>query len=301
MGIGMSPGLAAQLFFSSLPSLVVFALPLTLAIAILFTYGRLSATNELLAMRLQGASPLQLALPAMSAGVIALFITWLMAAYLEMPALQHLQRTIVGRAAQMLILNMQHRQFHSLFKQKTLYLDKPLSSKKEKQRQVHASGIFIAQKNPRIILVAEGATFSLQQNGQVNIGLVTGELHQFSPQARIQRRIRFHGLQQTLSLNQVIEPHLRFLSQWADNTRRRYAAPSACLALTLLATVVGLGKGNRWRITLKGLLAIVTFQCVFSAAGWFAPQSGKVFVSGISILLSFTWLLWTSQPRGEKT
>ncbi len=60
-----------QLATLALPSLLIVVIPVAVVTAVLFTYHRLGTENELVVMRAAGMSPMQLARPALTLGVLA--------------------------------------------------------------------------------------------------------------------------------------------------------------------------------------------------------------------------------------
>jgi len=100
LALGGAP--LGRLLLWSAPTLLVFALPLALAAAVLLTFGRLAETNQLLALRAAGASPLQLATPALLLSVLAGLAAGLTALELEPPALRALRVTAGEVAARAL-------------------------------------------------------------------------------------------------------------------------------------------------------------------------------------------------------
>jgi lipopolysaccharide export system permease protein len=74
-----------------LPSLLLILIPISLAIAVLYTYHKLSGDSELTVFSAVGISRLQLALPAVKVGAIAMLICYALSLYLMPVSRQHFQ------------------------------------------------------------------------------------------------------------------------------------------------------------------------------------------------------------------
>ena len=74
-----------------LPSLLLILIPISLAIAVLYTYHKLSGDSELTVFNAVGISRLQLALPAIYAGTACALICFALALYLMPVSRQHFQ------------------------------------------------------------------------------------------------------------------------------------------------------------------------------------------------------------------
>lgn len=68
-----------------LPSLLLIIMPVSLFVAVMFTYHKLSSDSELVVMKAAGISPLQLARPALIMGVVVTMLCYGLSLYL-MPA-----------------------------------------------------------------------------------------------------------------------------------------------------------------------------------------------------------------------
>lgn len=76
-----------------LPSLLMILIPISLGIAVIYTYNRLTADSELIVLNAVGVSKLQLARPAMIMGAMCTLICYALALYL-MPIANHKFRDI---------------------------------------------------------------------------------------------------------------------------------------------------------------------------------------------------------------
>lgn len=75
---GIGPAIVVQLVWFILPQTLVYAIPATSLLAVCVVYGRISAANELVAIKSLGVSPMALAWPAYAlAFVLSLVCVWL--------------------------------------------------------------------------------------------------------------------------------------------------------------------------------------------------------------------------------
>lgn len=241
-GASSGAGLLLRLLLYSLPTLLLFVIPVALSAAILHSLDQLDATGELDAMRTAGASPLQLALPA---GLLCLAAAAaaLLAAGLEAPTLERLKATVRDAAARALVLGARPGRFHDLPGEGVLYARRRIAGD---ARQVRLEGVLLA-RGTDLVVARSG---SLQVGGtRLTLRLADGELHLSGAHGRLSR-VRFKTLEQSLDLGRALRPHFGFL----DRRRRHSGATAATvLALGLLACAVALGRASRLRRAVAGL------------------------------------------------
>lgn len=103
---GASSALFFALSFLVLPRFLEIILPLGFAVAVLFTYQRLQSDSELVVMRATGASPTQLARPAIHLGLIGcllMILTTLWITPLTLQQMQHLRNVIKSEFSAMML------------------------------------------------------------------------------------------------------------------------------------------------------------------------------------------------------
>lgn len=103
---GASSGLFFALSFLVLPRFLEIILPLGFAVAVLFTYQRLQSDSELVVMRATGASPTQLARPAVRLGLIGclfMIVTTLWITPLTMQQMQYVRNVIKSEFSAMML------------------------------------------------------------------------------------------------------------------------------------------------------------------------------------------------------
>jgi len=310
VGAGLGPAEVGRTLLYSLPALLVFALPLALAAAILHGTGRLAETNELSTLRARGASPLQLCLPAVFLALACAAVAALLALFVEAPALGRLRQGLLSGAARALVLAPEARRFHRIGKEATLYVDRARSPQDGRGR---FGGLLLALEPARsdrspareaapVVLLAREASVSLTRGGQVaKLVLKQGELQLLDAQGRL-HRARFDRLEHRLELTRALGPHFAFLTALQRDRWRALTAPAACLALGLLATAIGLGRGSRLRLALLGLAGVGLYQLAVGLVGQLstAPAGrawGAVAVSAAVVLGSLGWISRRSRRR----
>lgn len=268
VGGGLGLMFVGRLALCSLPTLVVFALPLALAAGLVHALGRLADTSELLALRLAGvpASRLAVAGVALSAG--AALVTLVLSAHVEPAALARLSLLLRQGAAHVLIHGPRPGRFLPLAEGTTLYVERRLP---DVDGAASFSGFFLARDRGNFVVLARQATMRLaryetQQGTQqetVVLLLRDGELQEKKKSGL--RRVRFSSLRFALDLSPALRRHLGFLSRLAARQDRIIAAPLACLALGLLISALGLGRRGQvkmagLRLAASGLLAVGLYQ-----------------------------------------
>jgi lipopolysaccharide export LptBFGC system permease protein LptF len=283
LGAGLDVGLLARVLLYSLPTLALFALPFALAAAVLFGLGRLAESHQLLALRLAGAAPRQIAGPCallcLGAALGAVAV-----AALEPPALQRLQRSLAEGATRTLVRGAPLRRFHSLGPATTLYVEE-----RDADGQLH--NLLLAERGGERVLLARSASVELDRSRPA----ATLSLHEGEVQTRNERgglrRIQFQTLRLQLDLGPAIGPHLAFVGQRMTARAGRLLAPLSCLALGLLATALALRVQQRLRLALVGLLAATAFQLALWGVGVVWPGAlGAGLVAGGVAVASLVWL-----------
>jgi lipopolysaccharide export system permease protein len=279
-GGGAGLGLLARVSLLSLPTLVVFCLPLSLAAGLLFSLGRLEETGQLLALRAAGASPLRLAAPHALLGLAAALTCLLVAALWEPAALRGLRELLGRRAAEVLVASTRPGRFQRLAGGGTLFVRQRLPAPGPGAR---FGGFLLARDRPRsTVLVAREATLSHAGRTRIRLQLKNGELQLRTRRGGL-RTVRFQSLQSQLDLGPALDRHLGFLARMAAERHRALTAPLSCLALALLATAVGLSRRRgRMQRALLGLAGVAGYQLSLWGVTLVLPgAAGAVLLAGL--------------------
>lgn len=268
VGGGLGALFVCRLALYSLPTLVVFALPLALAAGLLHALGRLADTNQLLALRLAGIPPSRLAVAGVMLSAGAALITLALNAHVEPAALARLSHLLRQGVAHVLIHGPRPGRFLPLVEGTTLYVERRLP---DRDGAASFSGFMLARDKGKFVILAREASMRLAryetQHGALQETVVLllrdGELQEKKKGGL--RRVRFRSLRFALDLEPALRRHLGFLAQLAARQDRIVAAPLACLALGLLISALGLGRLGQGRmaglrLAAGGLLAVGLYQ-----------------------------------------
>jgi|SRR5579862_4241482 len=103
---GLSVGIFLHLAILILPRFIDVVLPIAVFVAVIFIYNKLIAESELVVMRAAGVSPMSLAMPALTTGIVGMVLLYTLSLYL-LPAanraFKDLQFEIRNRFASVLI------------------------------------------------------------------------------------------------------------------------------------------------------------------------------------------------------
>ena len=256
--IGAGPRALGQIILLSLPFLLTFAFPLALAAALLLVFSRLRGGGELLALQAAGAAPLQIAAPALLLCVAGALSVFILAEVVQPRALPHLSRLLSRSGTQTALQKAEPGRFHRLLDSTTLFISE---RRRGAAGGTKASGVLLAQERPPLLLVARRAQIRPRGDLSLRLELQQGELHRqrASGQLRGLQRLRFERMGLTLNLGAALRRHLGFIESLSGQ-RSPLTGPLSCLALGLLVSVIGLGRGSRWAVAARGLTAVAAFQ-----------------------------------------
>jgi lipopolysaccharide export system permease protein len=142
----------AKLLLYALPSTIPFALPLGVLVGILIGLSRMSADNEITAMRASGISSASVARPVLTLAFVAMIVTALASLWLT-PLSLHLE-TLAARnfAAAQLTGNIESRIFDEKFPKTVLYV----GDVETVGKQIVWHQVFIADVTPKEDLEKQG-------------------------------------------------------------------------------------------------------------------------------------------------
>lgn len=245
------------------PAFMVLAAPLGVLLSTLMVFSRLSAENEITAMRASGISLYRLLAPVAVLSIGALGLTLYLSVNVEHAANLKFRELVVKTLKSSMDTNIKERRFNSGFEGLLIYVN-------ENDRGT-LRGVFISdQRNPespRIIESRLGRVRSDPEKGTATIELADGIIHR-SGKEGLYRTIAFesYALRMDISggLGASFEketPHmsipelreriekLRAQGEKASAERvaihKKFAAPAGCLALGLLGAPLGIMTHRR--------------------------------------------------------
>ena len=286
---GVPLGSAARLLLYMLPPLLVLTTPMALLLAVIATYGRLAADQELTALKAAGCTLYRLALPAFGVGIVAMAITAASSIYGVPWAAQAFRELLFVLTRTRATIGIQERVFNDDFHGLILYTNRLDNAKGVME------GVFVVdtrdEQNPRTITARRGRVAPDDRQTTVVLELQEGSTHVI-PEGKSghYQASGFQALRLALSVtdprSEVKErrPEEMTISDLLATVReraatggktadllvsfhQRFAAPAACLVFILLGTPLAIrirrsGRGVSLGLTF-GLTLIYYILMVF--------------------------------------
>ena len=284
--------------FYTLPWFLMFIIPMSVMLAVLLTFLRLSGDNEIIAIKSCGLSIYGLLPPVLIFALIGFLLTNFITLYGVPRAKASLEEMALKVAASNADIGLKERTFNDTFKGVMLYVNKiDLKNKK-------LIDVFIEDKRQAdvvsTVIAPEGRLVSEPERFIYHLILSNGSIHQTSLKERSATSIQFDTY--TLSLDfkkemgtvtrkkkhreeMSIAELRRFIGDSANEDEdyfkakivlhRRFSIPVACLALGLLAFPLGVQSQSTKRSF--GLITCLFFfflYYVLLTAGYSFGKSG---------------------------
>ena len=287
------------IIFYTLPSFLIFIIPMSVMLAILLTFLRLSSDNEIVAIKSCGMSIYGLLPPVLLFALLGFLLTIFMTLYGAPRSKTSLEEMSVKVAASNLDIGLKERAFNDTFKGVMLYVNKI----DIKNRQL--IDVFIEDKRqPDIVstvVAPAGRLISEPEKFIYHLILSNGTIHQTNPKERSANSIQFSTYMLSLNLRGQFasaakrkkkrdEMSVAELRQHIENLagkdeedyfkakitlHRRYSIPVACLALGLIAFPLGIQSKTTKRSF--GLILCLFFFFIYYlllTAGYSLGKSG---------------------------
>ncbi len=270
-----------QLFLYILPYSLVVTIPMSVLLAILATFTRLSGDGEILALHGSGLSLTRLTRPAFVLGLVASAVTLAITIWI-LPFSNHSFKNLVFQMTRrQATVGLQEGVFNSEFEGLILYVERL------DQKASRLDGIFLVDnRNPaerRIIVARRGRFTSDPETLSIGLSLSQGTIHLSSQELTGQYRLlTFEDYSMTLDLGRSLsdpiqrplgeqELTLGELRQRAATLRsqgrnyhpplvefhKKLAIPMSCALFTL----VGVPLGSRIRKGGRGISLIISVAC----------------------------------------
>lgn len=166
---------AAWLFLFILPPLLVFTTPMALLLAVIATYGRLAADQELTALKAAGCRLYRLSLPAFGVGIVATAITAASTIYAVPWAAQAFRDLVFVLTRTQATIGIEERVFNDDFHGLILYANRLDDANGVME------GVFVVdtrdEKNPRTITARRGRVAPDDRQNTVVLELQEGSAH----------------------------------------------------------------------------------------------------------------------------
>ena len=250
----------------STPYFLTYVIPMSVMIAVLLAFLRLSGDNEIVALKTSGMSIYGLLPPAMLFCLIGCLLTFFMTAY-GMPwgrlSVKELTYKVLSSNLE---IGLKDRTFNDSFEDVVLYVHKIDSKSKELQ------DIFIEDKRTQnivsTVVATRGKLFSESDDHIYHLLLYNGVIYQVDLKNRSTNYIDFENYEVRLDIREAAsrleqgtkhrkEMNLAELRNYLNNSARRnskyykalmelhkkFSIPIACFALGLLAVPLGIQSG----------------------------------------------------------
>jgi lipopolysaccharide export system permease protein len=316
----------------TLPSFLIFIIPMSVMLAILLTFLRLSSDNEIVAIKSCGMSIYGLLPPVLLFALFGFVLTIFMTLYGAPRSKASLEEMALKVATTNLDIGLKERTFNDTFEGVMLYVNEIDIKNK------NLIDIFIEDKRqPDVVstvIAPAGRLIGEPEKYLYHLILSNGTIHQTNPKEHSANSIQFNTY--TLSLNfrdqvanaakrkkkrdemsvtelgRYIE-HMKDRDEEAYNKakitlHRRYSIPAACLALGLLAFPLGIQSKTTPRSF--GLLLCLFFFFVyyllltagysFGKSGAYPPVVGMWLPNFVMTGIGLFFLFQTARDRTLK-
>jgi lipopolysaccharide export system permease protein len=286
-GKGLDPYVVMEFFFLNLAWIVALAIPMAVLVATLTAFGRLSAENEITALKAAGVSLWQLMIPFFA---IAAVMCYLLIEFNNrvLPDFNHRTRVLSGDI---------HRKRPTLALEEGMFIfDLPkfvLWADRIDQKESHLSSLVIFDKSdprfPTIVSAENGDLTFIREEEAFHLTLYHGEIHrQGTKDPGYYQRTRFErSLVRIPAPNMIFERHeseyrsdremsapqmcreVRELKKEPEKNRRKinaylveihkkYSIPFACLVFILIGAPLGV-RVHRGGIGVAAGLSVLFF------------------------------------------
>lgn len=284
----------------SMPFFLAFITPMSVMMAVLLAFLRMSGDNEIVALKASGLNPNRLLVPVF----LFCFMGWLLTTFITMVGLPWGNRSYFGLSVDLAQTHVdaviQERTFIDSFQGLMLYVNQvDLQNRSIKD-------VFIEDQRNKdvnnIIVAPRGRITSDPLNHVIRLKLFDGAINQVDLAQQAAHVISFETYEMKLDLKEMmskgvakrkpieemtlfeLKDHLRS-SHRQDKTHykalmklhEKFALPFACVALGVVAVPLGMqsGRNNRSMGTLMGVLLFLTYYILLTVA-WSFGESGTV-------------------------
>ncbi|MDF1591694.1 MAG: LPS export ABC transporter permease LptF [Desulfobacterales bacterium] len=283
----------------SMPFFLEFVIPMSVMMAVLLTFLRLSSDNEIVALKAGGCHIYRLLPPVF----LFAFIGWALTSFMAIYALPWGKLSLKELSFKVISSNidigLKERTFSDSFDGVMLYVNQVDLKNKA------LVDVFIEdQRTPNLIstvVASKGRLFSNPQDLQYRLRLYNGTINQVDMKSRSAHSINFDTYDITLDIKRMAQPvrgggdkdeeemDLAELRHYLKNTslkndqyyltlmefHKKFSIPFACFALGLLAVPLGIHSRSARRSYGVGLgLVFFLSYYILLSAGWVFGEAG---------------------------
>ena len=199
---GVSAFSIAKIIVFLLPSFMLFTIPIALLIAILIAMGRLSADNEITAIKTSGISLMQIFYPVAIASLITFILAVLISYFLVPQSNFATKRLLFNIAQQNASIGIKEKVFNSDFKDFLIYAEKIPVNQNYMEGVIISDNRMIGEQNT--ILAKTAILVSDAESMTVKLKLEDGSIHTVSSDLKNYRKIDFKSYDINLDLSSAL-------------------------------------------------------------------------------------------------
>ncbi len=288
------------LLLFSMPFFLAFITPMSVMMAVLLTFLRMSGDNELVALQACGMNPRRFLIPVF----VFCFLGWLLTTLITTVGLPWGNRSYYGLTMELAQSHVdaviKERTFIDSFQGLTLYVNKV------NLRQRTLTDVFIEDERNKgidnIIVAPSGRIFSEPHKQIIRLQLLNGTINQVDLARQSAHSIAFASYEMNLDLKEMMaesiskrkpieEMGVSELKRYIQATPKenktyykalmkfheKFALPFACFTLGLVAMPLGMQarRGKRSMGTVLGIILFLSYYILLSA-GWSFGESGAL-------------------------
>lgn len=313
----IAPDVLLQVILFQIPELLAFLLPVALFLAILLSYSRFFADNEIPVMLACGVSWRYLLTSALILAFIVMVLAGTLTCYTSPKLAQYKERLLSEEGPMLLVQTVTPGRFHSLHQDKLVfYVAESNSDRTELKR------IFIADEpsesegevNRSLLTASKGKVIVDPNTGATYLKLIEGQRYHGTPgehdysilafkdyqrlieSKNSQEGVYFHRTMPTTMLLQSPSPSNIAELQW------RLSLPLSAILLALLAlplSRVAPRAGRFSRLFVAVIICIIYFNLLTVSKRWVAgqtlpPEIGVWWVHALLLIFALVFLMKSS-------
>ncbi len=319
------------IIFLTLPWFLMFIIPMSVMMAILLTFLRLSSDNEIVALKSCGISIYRMLPPVLLFAASGCLLTGFITLFAVPQSRGYMQEMALKLAASNVDIGLKERTFNNAFEDVMLYVSKIDTQNKK------LIDVFIEDKRQAdivsTVVAPEGKLFSESAKFTFHLILSNGTIHQTNLKDRSATSIEFDTYKLSLNISQEIddledrekhreEMSIAELRQYVKESpekdedyykarivlQRRFAIPIACLTMGLIAFPLGIQSKTAKRSF--GLILclfffmlyylILTAAYAFGEDGTLTPEIGIWLPNFTMLSIGMFFLIQTGRERSLK-
>ena len=316
-----------KIIFFLLPSFMLFTVPIALLIAILIAMGRLSADNEITALKTSGISLMQIYYPVAVASLITFAFTIFTSYFLVPQSNFATKRLLFNIVQQNATIGIKEKVFNADFKGFLFYAEKIPDNKNYMEGIIVSDNRIIGEQNT--ILAKRAYLVSDPESMKVKLTLEDGSIHTVSADLKNYRKIDFKSYDINLDLSTALasidessksstemtvrellakmkKPGLdpAAIRELAIEIHKKITIPLSCIFFGMLALPLGIRshRSVKSRGFAVGLIVVSLYYLLriggeaFAETGYISPALG-VWVPSLIFALMGTCLLYMANKE----